>query len=134
MAPDEVTFDSGVVLLAKSKASALKSGAPISPVFTSTQPTETITPVTTQPTSGAEPTTGSAPQTRSIRITGNIPPEVWNRLGTKILPKLRSGADLRIGVDFSVNVDGGDAERLVAELRQALEDLDLTGRTQITSS
>src|SRR5207245_1886238 len=29
----------------------------------------------------------------------SVPPEVWNRLGTKILPKLRSGSDLKIGLD-----------------------------------
>ncbi|MBI4128638.1 MAG: hypothetical protein HY460_01185 [Parcubacteria group bacterium] len=131
MAPDEVTFDSGVVLLAKSKAAALKSGAPVTTSPTSTQPTPVITPITTQPTTGTEPTAGSTPQTRSIRITGNIPPEVWNRLGTKILPKLRSGTDLHIGVDFSVIVNSSDTERLEADLQQALEDLELTRDVEI---
>ena len=28
----------------------------------------------------------------------SVPPEVWNRLGTKILPKLLSGSDLKIGL------------------------------------
>ncbi len=131
MAPDEVTFDSGVVLLAKATAAALQSGTPVTTAPTSTQPTQVLTTVTIQPTTGTKPTTGTTVQTRSIRITGNIPPEVWNRLGTKILPKLRSGANLRIGVDFSVSVNGSDAERLAAELWQALEDLDLTGDVEI---
>ena len=56
-------------------------------------------------------------------LAGNVPPEVWNRLGTKILPRLRSGADLRIGLDFSVTVSADAADRLATELRQALQEL-----------
>jgi len=33
-------------------------------------------------------------------LAGPIPSEVWNRLGMKILPKLRSGSDLKVDVDF----------------------------------
>jgi hypothetical protein len=55
-----------------------------------------------------------------------IPPEVWNRLGTKILPKLRSGSDLRVDVDFSVTVTVESADQLAAELRQILQELGLT--------
>jgi len=55
-----------------------------------------------------------------------VPPEVWNRLGTKLLPKLRSGADLKVGVDFSVSVEARVAATLSADLRQILEDLGLT--------
>ena len=39
-------------------------------------------------------------QTRTLHLIGTVPPEIWNRLGTKIIPKLKSGADLKIGVDF----------------------------------
>jgi hypothetical protein len=52
-----------------------------------------------------------------------VPPELWNRLGTRILPKLRSGKDLRIGIDFSVSVDAANANDLQTELRQILDDL-----------
>jgi hypothetical protein len=34
-------------------------------------------------------------------------------------------------VDFSVSVNSGDAERLAADLRQALEDLELADRVEI---
>ena len=37
-------------------------------------------------------------------------PEIWNRLGTKILPKLRAGADLKIGLEFSVAVSSDTAQ------------------------
>jgi len=56
---------------------------------------------------------------------------VWNRLGTRILPKLRSGSDLRIGVDFSVVVDTSIGTSLVSDLRQILNDLGLADRVRI---
>ncbi len=49
----------------------------------------------------------------------------------KILPKLRSGADLRVGVDFSVTVNVLSAASLMSELRQVLEELGLTGAVWI---
>jgi hypothetical protein len=56
---------------------------------------------------------------------GTVPPEVWNRLGTKILPKLRSGSELRIGLEFAVTVKAENAGALAAELRQILQELGL---------
>ena len=67
----------------------------------------------------------------TFRLAGDLPPEIWNRLGTKILPKLRSGSDLKIGINFSVTVDGPLAPSFENDLTQILEDLGLTGRIQI---
>ena len=64
-------------------------------------------------------------QKTTLRLKGTVPPEVWNRLGTRILPKLRSGEDLSVGVEFSVSVDAAMANNLELELRQALADLGL---------
>ena len=44
-------------------------------------------------------------QTRNIRLVGAVPPEVWNRLATRVLPMLRTGLDLKLDVDFSVTVN-----------------------------
>jgi hypothetical protein len=52
---------------------------------------------------------------------------MWNRLGTRILPKLRSGADLKVGVEFSVTVNSAVAESLASELRQIVQELGLVG-------
>ena len=60
-----------------------------------------------------------------------MPPEVWNRLGTKLLPKLRSGSDLEVGVTFSVSVSSDVADGVIAELRQILEDLNLASSVTI---
>ena len=67
----------------------------------------------------------------TFRIFGNVPPEIWNRLGTKVLPKLRSGSDLKIGIHFAVTVDGQMAPSFENDLKQILEDLGLTGSVNI---
>ncbi|MEW6229438.1 MAG: AAA family ATPase, partial [Bacillota bacterium] len=140
IAPEEVAFESRVFLLTKTKAQVLKAGAKPEPV-PSPEP---------GPFSGPGPVPGPAPApwpgsdseitpelpagdagTRTIHITGTLPPEVWNRLGTRILPKLRSGSDLRIGVDFSVVVDTSIGTSLVSDLRQILNDLGLADRVGI---
>lgn len=52
-----------------------------------------------------------------------MPPEIWNRLGTKILPKLRSGSDLKIGIEFSVTLVQEMSKGFESDLKQILEDL-----------
>jgi hypothetical protein len=125
---DEVTFESGVFLLTKAKAKGLKGvmqgpEAGIKPV-TQPVPEEVI-----KPEKGVEPSLGT--QTRTLRLVGTVPPEIWNRLGTKIIPKLKSGSDLKIGVDFSVTVNAESARSVESDLRQILEDLGLKGKIQI---
>jgi hypothetical protein len=126
---DEVTFESGVFLLTKAKAKALKAaakgeaGAVVTPV-TQPVPEEVI-----KPEEGVEPSPGT--QTRTLRLVGTVPPEIWNRLGTKIIPKLKSGSDLKIGVDFSVTVNAESARSVESDLRQILEDLGLKGKINI---
>jgi len=120
---EEVAFESGVFLLTKAKAQALKAGVP--------EPAPGPEP--TPPVPGPEPGPGPEPspeptpgvQTKTLRLVGAVPPEVWNRLGTKVLPKLRSGSDLKVGVDFSVTVNRDVAGSLTADLRQILDDLGL---------
>jgi hypothetical protein len=122
-APDEVAFDAGVFLLRKDSAKALKSGARTE-AGSSLQPgPEPI--ITPEPSlvPGLEPAPGAT--TKTLRLIGTVPPEVWNRLGTKILPKLRSGSDLRIGLEFTLTVRADTAASLVVELQQALQELGL---------
>ena len=125
---DEVTFEAGVFMLTKAKAKALKGvmqgpEAGIKPV-TQPVPEEVI-----KPEKGVEPSPGT--QTRTLRLVGTVPPEIWNRLGTKIIPKLKSGTDLKIGVDFSVTVSAESARSVESDLRQILEDLGLKGKIKI---
>jgi hypothetical protein len=60
-----------------------------------------------------------------------VPPEVWNRLGTRVIPKLKSGAGLTVGVEFTVSLNADLVVSTAAELRQILNDLGLEGRLQI---
>jgi len=124
VAADEVSFDAGVFLLRKGSAKALRTGAPTE---TGPSPEPSPEPVTgPEPSAAARQDPASSVITRTLRIVGKVPPEVWNRLGTKILPKLRSGSDLHVGVEFSVTVNAASAESLASELRQVLQELGLT--------
>jgi len=127
--PADVIFESGVYLLLKSKAIELKSSSEMPP---SPEPEPAPSPEPPPgPTPGPEPLPEPGVSTRSFRIRGDVPPEIWNRLGTRILPKLRSGSDLKIGIEFTVTVDKQVERSFEADLKQILEDLDLTERIQI---
>ena len=129
---EEVAFESSVFLLTKAKAEELKTtpGGPPPP-----QPGPTPDPgpePEPEPKSGPAPTPGA--QKTTLRLSGTVPPEVWNRLGTKVLPKLRSGDDLSVGIDFSVSVGSGFAQNMEAELQQILDDLGLSDRVRVEKS
>lgn len=129
IAADEVAFEAGVFLLRKAKAGALKTGIPATPAPAS-QPGPAPSPA---PAPGAHPSPEphAGAETRTLRLVGNVPPEVWNRLGTKILPKLRSGNDLKIGLDFSVTVKSDRAGSLLVELQQILQELGLAESVRV---
>ena len=128
VSPDEVNFDANVFLLTKAKAQALKAKIE-KPIIEPEPPPKPEPPIGPgqEPQPGREPTA----QTLTLRLTGTIPSEMWNRLGTKIIPKLRSGSELKVEVGFSVTVDAKLASSLENDLRQALEDLGLQGQVKI---
>jgi hypothetical protein len=115
---DEVAFESGVVLLKKAKAAELKKKPVSQP-----PPDDMLPPL--PPDDPVPPPPPPPGKTKRIRLRGNVPAELWNRLGTRVLPKLRSGKDLKIGIDFSVTVEMANAPDLQVELKQILTDLGL---------
>jgi hypothetical protein len=125
VAGDEVAFEAGVFLLRKSIAEALKAGATPSPAQSPAPVPPVVSPPEPGPAPGLAPAPVAASSTRTLRLCGAVPPEIWNRLGTKVLPKLRAGTDLRIGVDFTVTVSADACAALEAELRQILQELGL---------
>jgi hypothetical protein len=129
VASDEVAFESEVFLLTKAKAQALKAG--IAGPVPGSEPVPPGLGPETEPGFGPSPEPAPAVQTRTVRLVGAVPPELWNRLGTKVLPKLKSGSDLKLGVDFSVTVNRDVAKSLTADLRQILEDLGLTDKVRL---
>ncbi len=64
---------------------------------------------------------------RTIRVHGKIPAETWNRVGTRLLPKLRGNSvrDLQVTVSFELTAGGPGTDALLAELHQILDDLRL---------
>ena len=116
---DEVAFESGVFLVGKDKAKTLVEPPPPEP-----EPGPEPEP---EPEPGPDP----MPSKRTLRVHGEVPPELWNRLGTKLLPKLRSGDDLKVGIDFRATVDEAVARSLSADVRQILEDLGIADKVEI---
>ena len=68
---------------------------------------------------------------QQIRIVGAIPPEVWNRLGTKLIPKLKAGTNLKLGLSFTLELEGAEAQQLIGDLKQAIEDLGLAAALKV---
>jgi len=73
-------------------------------------------------------------QERHVAPDGPAPARL--RLGTDqgegvVLPKLRSGSELKIGIEFSVTVETGVAQSFQTDLKQILDDLGLTGRVRV---
>jgi hypothetical protein len=124
---DEIAFDPGVVLLKKTKAEELKKKPSIGgekPI-----PPELLPPELPLPP--VEPIPPTPPTKTPIRVSGTITAELWNRFGTRILPKLRSGEDLKIVVDLSATFDGSAGNDVKTDLRQVLRDLGLDGSISI---
>ncbi len=129
---DDVTFDSGVFLLRKERAKALinsPSPQPGPQTVPQPEPTPQPEPVPSPTLPRPEPTPG--PVTKTLRVVGTIPPELWNRLGTKIIPKMKSGSNLSVGINLSIDIDETAAKGIEADLRQILEDLGLKDRVRI---
>ena len=134
---EEVAFDEAVFLVKKEKAEALRA------------PRDDVTPPAPkpgpapQPDPQPEPPSGGAPDkppsedgrsTANVQIKGSVPSESWNRLGTKVIPKLRSGTNLKIEIQCSVQVSASAAANLESEIKQALNDLGLQDALQVQRS
>ena len=137
--PEEVAFEASVFLLRKDTAEALRSppvteepGSPTGP-----KPGPKARPPVTEPGPLPPPNPELRPGsggTATLCLTGTVPLETWNRLGMKVLPKLRSGENLRLGIHLSVTVGSASATSLQAELSQILDDLSLGDSVRIERS
>ena len=129
---EEVAFEQSVFLLTKAQSERLRT--PAEPERQAD--TDAALPLTPDldigQKSDAKPHTPTSPV--RLRIAGTVPPELWNRLGTKLIPKLRSGDALMVGVDFSVEVSATMASNLQTDLEQALAELKLDGRVSVERS
>ncbi|MBW2309256.1 MAG: ATP-binding protein [Deltaproteobacteria bacterium] len=128
LAPEEVSFEAGVFLLRKEKAKVLKQGEvePLGPEPPKPPP-EPEHPTPPEPPPGRVVET----ETKTLRLIGTVPPELWNKLGIKLIPKLRMGDDLKVSIEFSVTLKTEFAQSQEREIRQAIEDLGLGGQIKI---
>ena len=127
--PEEVAFESDVFLLLKAEAKSL-----VVPPEPEPQPEVTPRPDSEEETE--EETTTPDPNVesskRKLRVKGEIPPESWNRLGTKLIAKLRSSSEgLKVEISLEANVEAAAAKSLVEDLRQALDDLSVSDRVEV---
>ena len=129
ISPEEVAFEANVFLVSKQKAEQLRAAAE-TPTDTEPGPAPSPGP-RPDPQPGPEPRGTSTAADATLRFTGTIPSEVWNRIGIKLLPKLRSGKQLTASIEISVTLDSRSVENMVSETKQILDDLDLTNRLQI---
>jgi hypothetical protein len=133
LAPDEISFEGDVFLLTKTRAKALKAALEPAAIGTGTGETTIIERETETGAKEEEkkPEGPVGPATRTLRVSGPIPPEVWNRLGTRLIPKLKSGSDLQLLFTAKLTVDAATAASLKKELEQALADLGLSDRLDV---
>ena len=133
-----MAFEPGVFLLTKAKAQEVRTTADDrKPLQRGRPPSSTATMEPSSAPGPSETQIGlpiETGQKATVRLKGTVPPEVWNRLGTRILPKLRSGDDLSVGVDLSVSVDASIAQGFELDLQQALADLGLQGQVSVHTS
>ena len=125
LAQDEIAFEPGVFLLIKGIAERVKAAqgrVPVPEPFSGPGP---------EPRPEPEPGPGPFEARQRFRILGFVPPELWNRLGTKIIPKLRSGSDLSIGVQFTFSVESHAMQSFEADMKKIIEELGLAGQISI---
>jgi len=124
--PEEVSFDSGVFLLTKGKSESLRKPPTSAAVV--------VSPVVAAPDPVSQnPMADNGVKSRVItyRIAGELLPEMWNRLGTKILPKLRNGKDLQVGINIAVGIAEENAAAFESEIHLVLEELGLVGKVRL---
>ena len=139
---EEVAFEASVFLLTRARAEELRA-APAEeterppqppPPAPGSAPDPGLSGTGPDPAPPATIGAGAGEGTTTLRLTGTVPPETWNRLGTKVLPRLRSGADLRVDVTLSVSVASASAAATEAELERILDDLGLGDRVRVARS
>ena len=133
---EEVAFESGVFLLTKAKAEELRRAPTIAPPEPVADDDEGGDPdhedPPTPPPSPDDPV--PANQKAKVSITGTIPRESWNRVGTRLMPKLQGGEEINARVELSAIVGAERAQSMAVELRQALEELGLNLQLDVSEA
>ena len=70
-------------------------------------------------------------RTALISVSGNIPPEQWNRLGTRLIPKMRAAGALTAVIRLEAEVDPARAAALLTELQQVIDEIGLSRSVRV---
>ena len=133
---EEIAFEPSVFLLTRIRSDELRTSAVREPTPPPIVPRSPPPDPDQKPDSGKQSGTDTptvATPTR-LRVSGSIPPELWNRLGTKVIPRLRSGDGLATTVEFTVEVANTAADALEADLLRVFAELGLDDRFVIKRS
>jgi len=130
---DEVSIDADVYLLTKARAMALKAAPAVAGTGIAAVPSGAAAVVTRAPSTAAEPAAAPAAVAGPaiLRLVGDVPFESWNRIGTKLLSKLKAAGTLSVSLDAKVSLDARQAEALRKELKAALQELGLEDRLRM---
>ena len=130
VASDEVAFENDVYLLTRKKAEAARKQEkkpPPAPVADNGEDDPDSVPP--RP---VEPDPPTPTRTTTLRLTGSVPPESWNRLGASIIARMRAGGKpMQAAIDLSVTMPSNDAETLEQDLRRQLADLNLADSLRV---
>jgi hypothetical protein len=126
--PAEIAFEADVYLLTKAPAGKLKSPEtiPISP--SEPEPVPPTTPATPET---PRPDGGGIGSHAIISVAGSIPPEQWNRLGTRLLPKMRAAGTVTASIRLEIKLDESKAPTLSTELRQIVDENGLSATVRV---
>lgn len=125
--PEEITFEAGLVLLTKAKATELQSPPPTPPTPPPAPPEPGRTGTEGKGGDGAPQPPIAAVETIVLQTDGPIPVEAWNRLGNKLVPTLKRGKNIDLRAVASVEVSEADRAELERELKRIFQDLGLIG-------
>ena len=126
--PAEIAFEADVYLLAKSLAERLKSPEIIPVPPSEPEPASPETPASAE---SPRPDGGDTSKNAIISVAGSIPPEQWNRLGTRLLPKMRAAGTMTASIRLEIKLDESKAPALSAELRQIVDENGLSATVRV---
>jgi hypothetical protein len=135
--PTEVTFDADVYLLKRAVAATLHaSSAPhaesaVEPAYHAPAPIRAETLPENPSGQAISVTVGFGPV--RIMIHGDIPPEQWNRLGTRLIPRLRAAGPVTASITLCCEiVEPAATANLTLEVQRTLQDLGLADHLKIS--
>jgi hypothetical protein len=132
------SFVYDVFVIREDRAKALRDGMSAAATAAQGNPPQTspappaftlVSPESSPSLAGSE--ISEAPQKTMLRVKGLVPPELWNRFKSKIIPKLRSAEQLQARVELTVEVETSGLASLETEILQVLADLDLGGKVVV---